>query len=76
MNAKSTSPSAEQPRTFAVGDRVFLRGARFGLPGTILRLERGRAVVFWEDLDHISRHRPVTLMLAKAQATNARECGA
>ena len=41
---ENRSPIAEQP--FKVGDRVFLRGARFGLPGTILRLERGRAVVF------------------------------
>jgi len=54
--------------TFAVGEAVYLRGARFGLPGTVLRLERGRAVIYWRDLDHISRHRPITLMRADVPA--------
>jgi hypothetical protein len=71
VNAESTAAGAEQP--FRVGDRVYLRGARFGLPGTILRLERRRAVVWWGDMKHISRHRPVTLMLAETQSSNAQE---
>jgi hypothetical protein len=53
--------------TFSVGQHVFLRGARFGLPGTVLRLERGRAVIYWRDLNHISRHKPCTLMLAESE---------
>lgn len=63
MNAESTVANSEQP--FKVGDRVYLRGARFGLPGTVLRIERGRAVIFWSDMDHISRHRAYTLELVE-----------
>lgn len=61
MNETNTAASAAQPRTFAVGDSVFLKGARFGLPGRVLRTERDKMVIYWGDLDHISRHRPVTL---------------
>jgi hypothetical protein len=49
---------------FAVGDRVFLRGARFGAAGRVLRRERGKIAVYWPDLDFISRHRPESLMEA------------
>jgi hypothetical protein len=73
MNEPSTAPSAEQPHTFPVGARVYLRGARFGLPGVVLRQERGKVVIYWGDLDHISRHRPVTLMLAEVRSTDSQE---
>jgi hypothetical protein len=65
MNATPHPDCAASAHAFAVGDRVYLRGARFGLPGTVLRMERGRAVIYWRDMDHISRHRPVTLMRAE-----------
>lgn len=63
MTEKSTGTDGE--RTFVVGECVFLRGARFGLYGVVLRLERGRAVIYWRDMDHISRHRPNSLELAE-----------
>jgi hypothetical protein len=53
---------AVSEHVFVVGEAVFLKGARFGLPGRVLRNERGKVVVYWGDLDHLSRHRPVTLM--------------
>lgn len=48
----------------AIGDRVYLRGARFGASGKVMRMERGKAVVSWSDLNLITRHRPETLSLA------------
>lgn len=59
-----THPAGE--RTFAVGDRVYLRGARFGLPGVVLRLERRKLAVLWADLGptYIGRHNPASLTLA------------
>ncbi len=48
-----------------VGNKVFLRGARFGLAGTAIRFERGKFTVYWSDLDHMSRHRPESLELAE-----------
>jgi hypothetical protein len=68
MIAELQNDCAAREHVFAVGDRVYLRGARFGLPGTVLRMERGRAVIYWRDMDHISRHRPVTLMPAEVSA--------
>jgi hypothetical protein len=52
--------------SFAVGDSVYLRGAPFGKPGTVLRIERGKLAVLWADLgpSYIGRHRPDSLMLA------------
>jgi hypothetical protein len=61
--------------TFVVGEAVYLRGARFGLPGRVLRLERGRAVIYWRDLDHISRHKPCTLILAESGAGGEQNAG-
>jgi hypothetical protein len=45
---------------------VYLRGAPFGKPGTVLRIERGKLAVLWADLgpSYIGRHRPDSLMLA------------
>lgn len=40
----------------AIGSRVFLRGCAFGQPGTVVRIERTRAVVLWGDLDFLARH--------------------
>ena len=34
---------------------------------TVFRNERGKVVVYWGDLDHLSRHRPITLMLAEVK---------
>jgi hypothetical protein len=44
---------------------VYLRGARFGLPGTVLRIERGKVVILWSDIDYLARHRPNTLELVE-----------
>lgn len=49
---------------FAIGDRVYLTGARFGAAGKVMRWERGKVVVSWSDLNLITRHRPETLRLA------------
>ena len=49
--------------SFAVGDSVYLRGARFGEPGTVLRVERRKVVVLWHDLDYLARHSPDSLVL-------------
>jgi hypothetical protein len=62
MNAESTGHS-----DFAIGDSVYLRGAPFGVPGRILRQERGgKLAVLWPDLEpsYIGRHSPASLMLA------------
>ncbi len=48
--------------TITVGTKVWLRGCRHGEPGTVLRMERNRAVVYWHDLDYLSRHMPASLI--------------
>lgn len=48
-----------------VGSRVFLRGARVGAAGVVIRREGKRVVVYWRDMDFFSRHRPETLVLAE-----------
>ena len=55
----------QSKRTFAVGDRVFLRGCAFGEPGTILRIEQRKVVILWHDLDYLARHSAESLMLAR-----------
>ncbi|MGA8910820.1 MAG: hypothetical protein WB524_24625 [Acidobacteriaceae bacterium] len=57
--------NAASETVFAVGDKVYLRGARFGLPGTVLRIERGKVVILWSDIDYLARHRPNTLELVE-----------
>ncbi len=47
----------------AVGSKVFLKGCAFGQPGTVVRIERNRAVVLWHDLDYLARHGLESLML-------------
>ena len=39
-----------------VGSKVYMRGLRHGEPGTVIRIERGRMVVLWGDMDFIARH--------------------
>jgi hypothetical protein len=62
---------------FAIGDPVYLRGAPFGVPGRILRRERGgKLAVLWADLgpSYIGRHRPETLTQApRRRAEQAEE---
>jgi hypothetical protein len=57
----------------AVGAKVFLKGCAYGKPGTVVRIERNRAVVLWHDLDYLARHRPESLMAAGNQNENAPE---
>ncbi len=48
------------------GARVFLRCCSgVGEPGTVIRKERNKLVVNWQDLQMETRHRPETLELAK-----------
>ena len=51
----------------AVGSKVYLRVCPFGQPGTVVRIERNRAVVIWHDLDYDGRHKPESLMEAENQ---------
>jgi hypothetical protein len=55
----------------AVGSKVYLRACAFGQPGTVVRIERNRAVVLWHDLDYLTRHKPESLM----EADNRNEIG-
>jgi hypothetical protein len=48
----------------AVGSKVFLKGCAYGQPGTVVRIERNRAVILWTDLDYLGRHSLESLMLA------------
>jgi len=53
--------------TLGPGARVYLKACRgAGPPGTVIRFERGRAVVFWGDMNFWSRHVPASLELAEA----------
>lgn len=45
-----------------VGMRVLLKYCPHGAPGTVVRLERNRAVVLWSDLDYLARHPHESLM--------------
>ena len=49
---------------FPIGAKVRLRGCALGEPGTVLRIERCKVVVYWPDLDFLSRHRPKSLIPA------------
>lgn len=59
------------PVRIAVGNRVYLRGCRAGESGTVIKIERGKLVVFWADLDFWSRHRPESLVIAGEEANAA-----
>ncbi len=45
-----------------IGAKVRLRGCAFGEPGTVLRIERRKVVVYWHDLDYLARHKPDCLV--------------
>jgi hypothetical protein len=62
-----------QPRPFAVGDAVLLRGSGFGVPGRIVRLGK-RLSVFWPDLEFTGRHSPGSLMLASEHSIHNPRC--
>jgi hypothetical protein len=49
---------------FPIGAAMRLRGCAFGEPDAVLRIERCKVVVYWSDLDFLSRHRPESLMPA------------
>lgn len=51
---------------FSVGDKVHLRGARFGQPGTVVKLGK-RFTVYWADLDFLSKHQSASLVLVDEQ---------
>lgn len=72
--AAQDSPRARAD-TFPVGCAVFLRGAPYGQPGRVLRIERGKLAVLWADLgpSYIGRHRPESLMEAGNRNENAPE---
>ena len=55
------------------GAKVFLRGCPYGKPGTVLKIERGRAVVYWHDLDFLARHKPASLMVVESGSTREME---
>jgi hypothetical protein len=54
--------NAEQ---FPIGSRVLLKGCAFVEPGRVLKIEHGKATVWWTDMDFISKHNPASLMLAE-----------
>jgi hypothetical protein len=56
-----------------VGSWVHLRGYQHGQPGTVLRFERRRVVVFWADMDFISRHPPEALVEVIPEEGGTRE---
>jgi hypothetical protein len=57
----------------AVGSKVYLRACAYGQPGTVVRMERNRAVVLWHDLDYLARHKPESLMEVGNRNENAPE---
>ncbi len=57
--------------TLQAGNQVYLRRARFGQPGTVVRIERNRAVVLWHDLDYLGHHSPDSLELDEPQPKGA-----
>jgi hypothetical protein len=57
--------------TFPIGSLVRLRGCAFGEPGAVLRIERRKVVVYWQDLDFLARHSLESLMLVDAHGMTA-----
>jgi hypothetical protein len=58
-----------------LGDKVFLKACRFGLPGTVIRRDHGKFTVFWPDMDHWSRHKPEALELAETAEDKSEQPG-
>ena len=50
--------------SFPIGSRVYLRACVVGEPGMVLRKEHSRLVVYWADMDFLSRHPEAALILA------------
>jgi hypothetical protein len=53
------------------GARVYLRDCPHGQPGTVVKLERGRAVVHWRDLDSLAKHNPESLIAVEPGSSEA-----
>jgi len=77
MNQTATMPApthedapGEAAASFGIGVHVHLKGAPFGKPGRVLRVERGKLAILWPDLgpSYIGRHAPASLMLADVPA--------
>jgi hypothetical protein len=45
----------------SLGSEVFIKACPHGTPGVVVRLERNRVVVWWSDLDYLSRHNEESL---------------
>jgi len=60
-----------RPSPFPIGAAVRLRGCAFGEPGAVLRIERRKVAVYWQDLDFLSRHSPESLVLVDAHGMTA-----
>ena len=57
----------------SVGSEVFIQACPHGTPGVVVRFERNRIVVWWADLDYLSRHamETVLVMMEHAERTNS-----
>jgi hypothetical protein len=57
----------------SIGSEVHIKACPHGTPGVVVRFERNRVVVWWSDLDYLSRHKEETLMEAGTpeMSTNA-----
>lgn len=75
VQARRESSASVGVSTFAVGDRVYLKGCPFGKPGRVLRLERGKVAVLWPDLGptYIGRHRPDALRVTRLAGETPRK---
>jgi hypothetical protein len=60
-------------RGIEIGAKVVLKVCPHGQPGTVVRIERNRAVVLWHDLDYLARHQPESLMEAKTDAESPKK---
>jgi hypothetical protein len=57
-----------------LGNKVRLKACHdSGEPGTVIRFERGKLVVFWGDMNFWSRHHPESLELAQPKGENDHE---
>jgi hypothetical protein len=51
--------------------RVYLRFCPHAEPGTVVKLECGRVVVYWRDLDLMAKHRPEILIAVEPGVSEA-----
>jgi hypothetical protein len=66
MKHMSPGRQGDERPAFSIGDPVFLQACKFGEPGRVIRIERGKLVILWSDLDYIGRHRPDSVAHAGA----------